>query len=254
MLGHIFLNEVVDRKFLVLRFLQNIGRLAESFRHNRVQRGIRTCDGIRRPHHAEFKFIARERKRRSSVPVCGILLEIGQRAHTCEKFASLLHRSRLACLDQLRHHVLKLLAQKNGNDSRRRFVRSKSVIVSYIGSRLTQQVCMGVHGLHNAGKNQEKLHVFVRRIAGIQKVHPVVRGDRPVIVFTGAVHSRIRLLMQKTTHVMFDRHPLHRLHGDLIVIHRNIGRLVDGRQFMLRGSHLVVLCLCRYAKLPQLRV
>ena len=49
-------------------------------------------------------------------------------------------------------------------------------------------------------------------------------------------------------------HLLHGLHHQLVVVHGNVGRLVDRRQLMLGRGHLVVLGPGRDAQLPQLHV
>ena len=42
---------------------------------------------------------------------------------------------------------------------------------------------MLVDRLQDAGKNQQKLIVLVRRFARIKQIDPVIRLDRPVVVF-----------------------------------------------------------------------
>ena len=69
-----------------------------------------------------------------------------------------------------------------------------------------------------------------------------VRAKRPVVVLTGTIDTRKRFLMEQTPHIVTHRYPLHGLHDDLIVIHRDIRRLINGRQFMLRRRNLIVLC------------
>ena len=113
---------------------------------------------------------------------------------------------------------------------------------------------MGVNRLDDAGKHQEELNVFIGRIAGIQKIHPIVRSDGPVVVFSRTVDSRKRLLMKQACHPVTARHLFHGFHHELVVIHCDIGRLVDRSKFMLCGSHLVMLGLCRHSQLPQLQI
>ena len=73
-------------------------------------------------------------------------------------------------------------------------------------------------------------------------------------MFTGAVHSGERLLMQQTGHSMTTGYFFHRLHNQLVMIYCDVSSLINGGQFMLCGSYLVVLCLGGYAQLPQLNI
>ena len=78
------------------------------------------------------------------------------------------------CFHKLLYHILKLFAKENGNDSRRCLVCAKSVIISYIRCALTEQICMDINCLDNAGKYQQELDIFIRCITGIQKIYPVI--------------------------------------------------------------------------------
>ena len=80
----------------------------------------------------------------------------------------------LTCFHKLLYHILKLLAKENRNDSRRCFICSKSVIISYIRCALTEQIRMDINCLDNAGKYQQELDIFIRCITGIQKIYPVI--------------------------------------------------------------------------------
>ena len=73
-------------------------------------------------------------------------------------------------------------------------------------------------------------------------------------MLAGAVHAGKGLFIQQASQSMALRHLFHGLHYDLVMIHSDVRRLIDGSQLMLRGSHLVVLGLCGHAQLPQLYV
>ena len=101
---------------------------------------------------------------------------------------------------------------------------------------------------------REELNIFIGGLAGLQKVYTIVRSDGPVVMLTGTVYSGKRLLMQHAAQTVLACHTLQSLHYQLVVIHCHIGRLVDGRHFMLCGSRLIMLGLGCYTQLPQLDI
>ncbi len=113
---------------------------------------------------------------------------------------------------------------------------------------------MGIHCLHNAGKHQQELDIFVWRVARVKQILAVVCRDGPVVVLAGAIHARIRLLVKQASQIMLVGNPLHRLHHKLVVVNRNVCRLINRGKLMLCRRNLVVLCLCRNAQLPQFLV
>ena len=60
--------------------------------------------------------------------------------------------------------------------------------------------------------------------------------------------------MEQADQPVFVRHFLHYFHGKLVVVHRHVGRVKDGRQFVLGGGHFVVFGLGRDSQLPQFLV
>ena len=64
---------------------------------------------------------------------------------------------------------------------------AQAVVVS--GGRYgdAQQILIFVHSLHHGGQEEQKLHVFVWTLAGIQQVLTSVRGEGPVVVLAAAV-------------------------------------------------------------------
>ena len=73
-------------------------------------------------------------------------------------------------------------------------------------------------------------------------------------MLTGTIHAGERFLMQQTGHTVTTGYLFHSLHNQLVVIYCNVGSLINGSQFMLCGSHFVVLCLRSYTQLPQFNV
>ena len=106
---------------------------------------------------------------------------------------------------------------------------------------------MDIHCLDDTCQYQEKLDVFMRRVARIQEIGAVIRCQGPVVVLTGAIDACKRLLMQKAGHAVAPGHLLKRLHNNLVMVNRLVHALVDGRKLMLGRSHLVVLCLGRHS-------
>ena len=115
------------------------------------------------------------------------------------------------------------------------------MIVSCRCNTDSHQVCILIHCCDGCQQEDQELNVLSRCFAGIQKVLAGIGDDRPVVVLAGAVDSVKRLLMQKACVVVLVRNLLHHLHGQLVVIHGDIGRLKNRCKLMLAGSNLVVL-------------
>jgi len=148
---------------------------------------------------------------------------------------------------QLVDYILKLLSQENGYDGRRRLVGSQSVVISHIGGRLPEKVCMDIHCLDDTCQYQKELDVFMRRVTRIQEIGAVIRGQRPVVMLTRTIDARKGLLMKEAGHAVASGHLLKCLHDNLVVVNSLVYTLVDRRKLMLGRSHLVVLCLGRHA-------
>lgn len=73
-------------------------------------------------------------------------------------------------------------------------------------------------------------------------------------MFTGTVHSCKRFLVEQTGEAMTPGHLFHCLHDQLVVIHGNVGCLIDRRKFMLGRRYFIVLGLCRNSQFPQLHI
>ena len=80
----------------------------------------------------------------------------------------------------------------------------------------------------------------------------VLRAERPVQVLARAVDAGERLLVQQAGHAVLLGHALQRDHDQVLVVRREVGVLVDRREFVLRRGHLVVAGLDRHAELVQL--
>ena len=113
---------------------------------------------------------------------------------------------------------------------------------------------MDINSLQDTCQNQKELDIFIRCFTGVQKVHSIICSNRPVIMFTGTIYTGEGLFIQKTSQAVTLRHLFHGFHDYLVMIHRDICSLIYRSQLVLRGSHFVMLCLGRYAQLPQFYV
>ena len=143
-----------------------------------------------------------------------------------------------------------LVAEEYGEDRRRSFVAAETVVVGRSRNGNAQKILIFVHRLQNCRKDEQKLRVLLRRVAGVQKVFAPVGGKRPVVVLAGAVHTGERLFMQQAYHAVPVRHALHALHDELVVVGGDVHRGIDAGKLMLCGGDLVVLGLGRNAELP----
>ena len=73
-------------------------------------------------------------------------------------------------------------------------------------------------------------------------------------MLTGTVYAGERLFVKQAGHAVSVSHFFHGFHYKLVVVNRDIGGFVNGRQFMLCGSHFVVLGLGGNTKLPELDI
>ena len=247
----ILLNQIMNSYRWIFGGFYNIAGICKGFCHDSIEHHVTFRHRIPGTHHSKFELISRKSKRRCTVTIRCVLSKICQSADTGMKLASPDTMGSLSCADQLLQYILQLLSQEHRNDSRRCFIGSQPVIVSYVCRRLPQKVCMAVHRPQDTGQNQQKLNVVVRRLSRIQEVNAVIRGQGPVVVLAGSVHSRKRFFMEQALQAMLFRHTFQGLHDDLVVICCHVTFCIDGSQLMLGRSHLIVLCLGRYAQFPK---
>ena len=126
-----------------------------------------------------------------------------------------------------------LVAEEHGEDRRGRFAAAETVVVGSSRDGDAQQVLVFVHGLQDRREDEQELRVFLRRVAGVQKIFAAVGGKRPVVVLARAVHARERLFVQQAHHAVPVRHALHALHDELVVIGGDVHRGIDARELVL---------------------
>ena len=73
-------------------------------------------------------------------------------------------------------------------------------------------------------------------------------------MLAGSVNSLEGLLMEQAGETMLVCHLFHYLHGQLVVVYRDVRCLKDRCQLVLRGRDLIVFCLGRNAELPELLI
>ena len=247
------LDQIVQRGGQVVRPLQLVGEQAQGLGHRGVQHDIGAGDGVAGAQHAELELVASEGEGRGPVAVGGVTDKARQHIRA-QLHPFLLH----AAVGRIRLDGLQnagqLIAQKDGDHGGRRFVGSQPVVVAGGGHGGAQQPLIIVHGLDHRHKEQQELRVLVGRLARGQQIDAGVGGDGPVIVLAAAVDAGKGLLMEQAHQTVLGGHPLHNLHGQLVVVGGNVGGGVDGGQLMLGGRHLVVLRLGQDAQLPKLLV
>ena len=111
-----------------------------------------------------------------------------------------------------------------------------------------------VDSLNHCAKEEQKLGVFIGSLARRQKIYAGIGSHRPVIVLSGTINTSKRFFMEQTNHSVTRRDLLHDLHGQLVVVGRNIRGRIDRSKFMLSWSNFVVLRLRQDAQFPQLVV
>ena len=232
---------------------QLVGVALQGLGHRGVEHDVGTGDGIGRAQHPELKFVAGKGKRRGAVAVRGIQDEAGE--HVDAQLHSLLFRAHIGgiALNGVQHGG-QLIAQEDRDDGGRRLVASQPVVVSGRGNGGSQKSLIVVHRLDDRHKKQQELGVFVRRLAGREQVDAGIGGERPVVMLAAAVDPGKGLFMQQTHHAVLGRYALHHLHGQLILIGREVDGGIDGGKLMLGRGHLIVFRLCKDAQLPQLCV
>ena len=117
-----------------------------------------------------------------------------------------------------------------------------------------EQILVLMHRLDDSREEQQELQVFLGALAGAEQVFAGIGRERPVVVLAAAVHAGEGLLVKKANQTVALSGFLHDLHGQLVVVGRDVGGGEDRRELVLRRSDLVVLGLGEYAELPQLLV
>ena len=246
------LNECVYSSLEVLSALQLVSKLAELLGNCGIQHNICTRDVDGRTQRTELELVAGESKRRSTVAVGGVLRDRRKNSSAQIHLGLVNVGVILAGLDGIQNS-LQLVADEHGDDSRRRLVRAQAVIVACGCNRDAEQILILVNSLDNSGQEQDELGVLARVLARLEQVLAPIGGNGPVVVLAGAVYALERLLMQQAGEAMLLRDGTHDLHGQLVVVGRDVGGGEHRRHLVLARCNLVVLGLGEDAQLHYIK-
>ena len=244
-LGH-GLREVFARLQFVCKLLQLVS-------DDGVEHDVGPGDGEGGADGAELELVAGEGKGRGAVAVRIVAEEVRQDLDADLHLGLFLADIGGAVGDGLQD-LAELVAQEHGDDGRRGLVGAQAVVVARGGHGDAQQVLVLVDGLDDRAEEEQELRVLIRGGAGLEQVLSVVGGDGPVVVLARAVDAVEGLFVQQADHVVVRGDLLHDLHGELVVVGRDVRRGEDRGELVLRRGDLVVLGLGEDAEFPQLLV
>ena len=172
-----------------------VGDVRQLAGYDRIQQRVRAADVVGRADHTELETVAGECKRRSTVPVGGILREVRQSIYADLEYLgfALVGSACLQCVQ----NALEFFAHKDGDDCRRCLVCTQTVVISGRRCADAEQVCIFINTLDDCAQECEELHIFHRCAARIQQVLTIVGSHGPVVVLTGTVHAVERLFVQQ---------------------------------------------------------
>ena len=148
-------------------------------------------------------------------------------------------------------NLTQFIAQENRNNSWRRFVSSKTMIVTSTGNRNSEQILIFINRFNNCTQEQKELSITCRSSTRVKQIFSSICRNRPVVVFTTSVYTSKRFFMQKTNHTMFSSNFSHHFHSQLVVITSKICSSENRSQFMLSRSNFVMFSFGKNSKLPQ---
>ena len=169
-----FFNQIIYCCFQIRSICQLIGKFIQLFGNDGVQYDVGTCDGEHAAQHTEFKFIAGEGKRRSSVSVGVVLNKSRNGIVAYFNVAFRVAVVNLVCCNSF-ENCSQLSAKEHGNDSRRSFVSAQTMVIASAGNRYTQQILIFINSLDDCCQESQEADVFVRLLAGIQQVQAFFR-------------------------------------------------------------------------------
>ena len=245
------LDHFMKRVLEILSLLQPVGINSETLRDGAVQHDVGACDAVRGAEHAELELVPGECKRRSPVPVRRIPVEPGQNIDAQLHLDFLRAFIRRIGIDGFENGI-QLIAEENGDDCRRGFICTETVVVARCGDGQTKQILIIVNGLDDGAEEEQELGILVRCGARREQVLAAVGRNGPVVVLAASVHAGKGLFVKQAYKSVSCRDFLHDLHGQLIVIRRDIRRCINRSELMLRRSYFVVFCLSKDAELPEL--
>ena len=238
---------------MLRNFLQCVTDRLQHICDRRVQNDVRVRDRQGRSGHTEFEFVSGKCERGRPVPVRRIPCDMRQDGCTRAHLRLPLSFEGHTFLQSVQYKR-ELLPEENGNDCRRSLISSQSVIVPGCGDGNTENLCVLIDRRDDRDQEGQEGEVVTGMLSRVQEVDARIRLDRPVVMLAGSVNSLEGLLMEQAGESMLVRHLLHHLHGQLVVVDRDVRCLKDRCQLMLRGRDLIMFCLGRNAELPELLI
>ena len=99
---------------------------------------------------------------------------------------------------------------------------------------------MHIHGPDHGGEKDQKLHVRVRLVAGVEEIDPGIRGDSPVVVLARAVDPGKGFFVHETDEAVMACHRAEDVHCQHLMIGGDVGVLVDrGNLILTRGDFVM---------------
>ena len=111
---------------------------------------------------------------------------------------------------------------------------------------------MLVDGFHHRTQEHQELHVGVGLVLRIKQVDSGIGADRPVVVLARPIHPGERLLVHQAHEAMVWGGGTQDMHGEHLVVDRDVGVFEHRCDFVLTGGHFVVSGHRRNAKLHEL--
>ncbi len=190
----------------------------------------------------ELETVAGEGERRGTVAV-GVVHEdfrYFHQPHTLPFLAGDFNRGVGRNFQQFVQDVGHRAAEESGNDGGRRFVGAQTMGIRRAGDGSFQQTVVLLDSSEHVHEEGDELQVALGILAGRQQLGALVSTERPVVVLAGTVHAVKRLFVEKDHKTVLAGDEVHQVHHDLVLVVGEVGLTVDGREFELVRSHLVV--------------
>ena len=168
--------------FKVIAAFEGISVFAKHFRDDGVQRDVRAGDGLVGAQHTEFELVAGESKWRGTVAVSRIGGERRCRVDA-EVHGAFFRFSAGFASKEFVEHISQLVADKNGDNSWRRFVGTQTMVVAGRGDSGSEQFRITVDCFNDGNEEGQELEIVGWIFARVEEVDAGIRCDGPVVVF-----------------------------------------------------------------------
>src|SRR5439155_18650182 len=105
----------------------------------------------------------------------------------------------------------KILPDKYRNDSRRRFIGTKSEVVLCRGNRSTQHVSIFMYGFDGVYKKRKEHEVGLWRFARCQQIHTRVGAHAPVVMLAISIDAGKWFFVQQYPQLMTRSYACHNI-------------------------------------------